>query len=149
MLEKQILQDYIQAVKSKQTVKASALNFLRAQLKYVLIEKKAETMADVDVITVIKKQIKQRQDSIEQFRNAGRSELVEKEEAEKDVLLAYLPEEMPAEQITALVKEGIQELQAASMKDMGKVIKWVSEKAGGRADNKMISEIVKSALTGA
>jgi uncharacterized protein YqeY len=146
MLEKQILQDYIQAVKLKDRPRADALNFLRAQMKNVLIDKKVESLDDVDVIALIKKQIKQRQDSIEQFKNAQRPELAEKEEAEMQVLKTYLPQEMPMQEIEALVDQGIKELDANSMKDMGRVMKWVSEKAAGRADNKVISEVVKKAL---
>lgn len=146
MLEKQILQDYMQAMKARDSVKANTLNFLRSQMKYLAIEKRVESLEDADVIAVIKKQIKQRQDSIEQFNAGGRQDLVTKEEAELAVLKSYLPQEMSADQVEALVKEGIQSTQAASMKDMGKVMKAVAEKAAGRADNKLVSEIVKKML---
>lgn len=146
MLEKKISSDYISAMKAKDSFKSTTLNFLRAQIKNILIEKKLQQLEDVDVIAVIKKQIKQRQDSIEQFRNGGRPELADKEEAELAILKSYLPEELSEEAIKKLVDEAIAETQATSMKDMGKVMKVVSEKAQGRADNKVVSSLVNQVL---
>jgi len=79
MLEQQILKDYIQAMKDKDSLKSSVLSFLRAQLKNVIIEKKVDELEDQEVIAVIKKQVKQRQDSISQFEQGNRQDLVEKE----------------------------------------------------------------------
>lgn len=146
MLQDQINKDYIAAMKARDTEKSSTLNFLRAQLKNVIIEKKTQELEDTDVIAVIKKQIKQRQDSIEQFKEGGRMELVQKEQKELEVLASYLPEQLSAEQIESVVSEVIQEAQANSMKDMGRVMKAVQEKTQGNADNKMVSELVKKAL---
>lgn len=146
-LEEQIQKDYISAMKARDTIRSSALNFLRSQLKYVLIDKRAEKLEDADVIQVIKKQIKQREDSIQQFISGGRPELAEKEAAEAAVLKAYLPQEMNPEELKAIVKGVIEELKATSMKDMGAVVKAVGVKAQGRADNRAISELVKQALT--
>ncbi len=146
MLQEQINKDYITAMKARDSVKSSTLNFLRAQLKNVSIEQQTEKLSDDAVIAVLKKQIKQRQDSIEQFKQAGRTELVDKESAELAVLQEYLPEQMSAEQIEVIVKDAVAELQASSMKDMGRVMKAVGEKTGGNADNKVVSEVVKKIL---
>ena len=146
-LDEQITQDYIQAMKSRDSLKSGALNFLRAQLKNVRIEKKVEKLDDNDVIGVIKKQIKQRQDSIEQFRQGNRSDLVQKEEAELALLKGYLPQEMDTAQLQAIVQQAIKEVQAVSVKDMGKVMKAVLDKVGGRADSKAVSELVKTSLS--
>jgi len=92
-LDDQITQDYITAMKSRDPLKSGTINFLRAQLKNVRIEKRIEKLEDNDVIAVIKKQIKQRQDSIDQFRQGNRPDLVQKEEAELALLKGYLPQE--------------------------------------------------------
>jgi len=152
MLEEQIGKDYIEAMKARDTVKSSTLSFLRAQLKNTLIEKRADNaelraLPDADVIAVIKKQVKQRQDSIAQYEKGGRQDLAGKESAELAILKGYLPEEMSEKALEGLVTETIKEVQAASMKDMGKVMKIMAEKVQGKADNKLVSELVKRALS--
>lgn len=149
MLEAQIQKDYVQAMKDKDALRSSTLSFLRAQLKNVLIEKKAEKLDDPDVTVVIKKQIKQRQDSIEQYQKGGRQDLADKETRELEILKSYLPQEMSAEEIKKLVAETMNEVNAASMKDMGSVMKALMPKLAGRADNKTVSELVRTALSAA
>ena len=148
MLEEKINKDYIQAMKDRDAIKSSTLNFLKSQLKYVRIEKKTEKLEDVDIIPTIKKQIKQRQDSIEQYTKGNRPELAEKEQKELNVLKSYLPQEMSAEQLMGVIQAVIKEVQAESVKDMGKVMKAVGAKVAGQADNRMVSEFVKRALEG-
>ena len=148
MLEDQLQKDYIQAMKDRDAVKSSTVNFLRAQLKNVRIEKRSEALEDKDVVTVIKKQIKQRQDSIEQYEKGGRKDLADKETAEMAILKTYLPEELSGEVLQQLVDQAVAETGAQSMKDMGNVIKSVAAKAQGKADNRVISELVKKALSG-
>lgn len=146
MLFDTINKDYIGAMKAKDKVKSGTLNFLRAQLKNQVIEKRVDKLEDADVITIIKKQIKQRQDSISQYEQAGRTDLVDQEKAEFDVLKAYLPEELSTDQVQKIIDEVIQETGANSMKDMGSVMKAVQAKTAGNADNKVVSELVKAAL---
>ncbi len=148
MLEDQLQKDYVQAMKDRDAVKSSTVNFLRAQLKNVRIEKRSETLEDKDVVTVIKKQIKQRQDSIEQYEKGGRQDLADKEIAEMAILKSYLPEELSEQALQQLVEQAIAETGAQSMKDMGNVIKAVAAKAQGKADNRVVSELVKKALAG-
>ena len=148
MLEDQLQKDYIQAMKDRDTVKSSTVNFLRAQLKNVRIEKRSETLEDKDVVAVIKKQIKQRQDSIEQYEKGGRKDLADKETAEMAILKSYLPEELSEQVLHQFIEQAIRETGAQSMKDMGNVIKAVAAKAQGRADNRVVSEFVKKALAG-
>ena len=147
MLEKRINDDYIQAMKARDILRSSTLSFLRAGLKNVMVDKKTAQLDDADVLAVIKKQIKQRQDSIEQYEKGGREDLALKEKNEMAVLKAYLPQEMPAEELAALVGGVIAELQASGMKDMGRVMKAAAEKAAGRADNRDISQRVREALS--
>ena len=135
-------------MKDRDTVKASTVNFLRAQLKNVRIEKRSETLEDKDVVVVIKKQIKQRQDSIEQYEKGGRKDLADKETAEMAILKSYLPEELSEQALQQFIEQAIRETGAQSMKDMGNVIKAVAAKAQGRADNRVVSELVKKALAG-
>jgi len=147
MLEDQIKQDYVQAMKDKDSLKSSTLSFLRAQLKNVIIEKKLEKLEDKDSISVIKKQIKQRQDSIEQFDKAARADLADKEKAELAILKSYLPEELSEADIQKVVDQAIGESKATSLKDMGAVMKIVVSQLEGRADNKLVSDLVKKSLS--
>ena len=146
-LEDKISQDYIQAMKDKNSLKSSTLSFLRAQIKYVKIEKRVEKVEDVDVVAVIKKQIKQRQDSIAQFEQGARQDLADKEKAELVILKEYLPQEMSADSLRPVVDEVIKQTGAASVKDMGRVMKEVMVKVAGQADNKTVSDVVKEQLS--
>ncbi|MFA5088711.1 MAG: GatB/YqeY domain-containing protein [Candidatus Omnitrophota bacterium] len=147
MLEQQINENFKQAMRDRDAIRVSTLSFLRAQLKNVMIDHKVDSLEDSQIIVVIKKQIKQRQDSIEQFGKGGRQDLVDKEKAELEILKSYLPKEMGPEELKKLVEESIQEAQASGIKDMGKVMKVVMPKTAGQADNKQISELVKQLLT--
>lgn len=147
MLEQKISSDYIQAMKERNTFKSSVLSFLRAQIKNVRIDSKAEQLSDADVIAVIKKQIKQRQESIVQFESGGRADLVQKERSEMEILQSYLPQQASLEETEAAVRQMIAETGASSMKDMGNVMKAVVAKLEGRADNKLISDLVRKCLS--
>lgn len=147
MLAEKISKDYVQAMKDKDTFKSSVVSFLRAQLKNVIIEKKVDNLEDADVIAVIKKQVKQRQDSIAQFEQGGRIDLVEKEKKEMAILQSYLPQQASAEDVEAAVRQAVAETKATSMKDMGAVMKVALAKLEGRADNKMVSDTVKKCLS--
>lgn len=146
-LEEKLNQDYVQAMKSRDALRSSTLNFLRAQIKNTKIDKRVEQVADEDVVAVIKKQVKQRQDSITQFTAGNRQDLAAKEEAELQILRSYLPQEMPAEALGKVVDEIIKTSGAASIKDMGRVMKEVLAKVAGQADNQTVGAIVKERLS--
>jgi len=146
-LEEKITEDYKQAMRDKNAVKVSVLSFLRSQLKYAMIEKKADKISDTDTIAVIKKQVKQRQDSIAQFGKGGRADLVEKETAELAILKSYLPEEMSDDELKKMITEAVKESCASGVKDMGKVMKAVLAKVAGKADSKKVSDLVKESLS--
>ncbi len=148
MLEEKILLDYKEAMKAKDALKSSVLNFLRAEMINVAIAKKKKALDDNDCIAVIRKQLKQRQDSIEQFKQGNRQDLVDKETRELEILKSYLPEELSQEELGKVIEEAIQSTQAGGLKDMGKVMKEVSAKVAGRADGKLISDMVKMRLSG-
>ena len=146
-LQSKIDQDYIQAMKNRDTARSSCLSFLRAQIKNVVIDKRLEQAADEDVIAVIKKQVKQRQESIGQFKAGNRADLAAKEEAEMAILKSYLPAEMSAQQLNAVIEEVFKNTGASSMKDMGRVMKEVLARTSGQADNQALSALVKERLS--
>jgi len=147
-LEDKIGQDYVSAMKARDSFRSSVLSFLRAQIKNVKVDKRLEAVPDEDVIAVIKKQAKQRQDSISQFKAGGRMDLVEKEEKELGILKSYLPPEMSPEQLKTIVEEVILASGANSIKDMGRVMKDVLARIKGQADNQTVGLLVKERLTG-
>ena len=103
-------------------------------------------VTDAEVLSVIQKMAKQRRDSIEQYKSGGRTDLADKEEQELKVLLGYLPAQLSKEEVQKVVTDVIGEVGATSVKQMGAVMKGVTAKVAGRADNKMVSELVKAAL---
>ena len=145
-LDDKISQDYVKAMKDRDTLRSATLNFLRAQIKNVKIDKRVEKVTDQDVIAVIKKQVKQRHDSIAQFTSGGRQDLVVKEEAELNILKSYLPVEMSPQALTAIVDDAIKAAGAVSVKDMGRIMKEVLAKVAGQADGQMVSALVKERL---
>ncbi|MFC1804484.1 GatB/YqeY domain-containing protein [Candidatus Omnitrophota bacterium] len=146
MLEEKIFSDYKEAMKSKDALKSSALSFLRAELNNVATAKKKKGLDDKEVVLVIRKQVKARQDSIEQFKKGNRQDLVDKEARELEILKAYLPAELPPEKIKEIIEEVITALGAIDLKDMGKVMKEVNAKVAGEADGKIVSALVKERL---
>ncbi len=146
-LEDTISQDYVQAMKDRNSLKSSTLSFLRAQVKNVKIDKRVEKIADEDIIAIIKKQIKQRQDSITQFKAGAREDLAAKEEQEMALLKHYLPAEMSADALQSIVDAAIKSSGATSMKDMGKVMKEVLAQTAGSADSQSVSVMVKERLS--
>lgn len=145
-LDEQINKEYILAMKERNTVKSGTLNFLRAMIKQVKVDTRVESMSDAEVIAIIKKQIKQRQDSIEQFEKGGRGDLAAKEKVEVEIMKVYLPAEMSSDEVKVLIMEAIKESGASSMKEMGVVMKLARDKVAGRADGKLVSELVKEKL---
>ncbi len=148
MLEENILNDYKGAMKAGDKLKSSVLSFLRADMMNVAVSKKKASLDDSEAIIVIKKQIKQRQDSIEQFTKGERLEMAEKEKKELGILKTYLPPEMSGDELKKIIDEVISSIAASGMKDMGKVMKEVNAKVAGQADGKLISEMVRARLSG-
>ncbi|HUJ09479.1 MAG TPA: GatB/YqeY domain-containing protein [Verrucomicrobiae bacterium] len=146
MLMEKIAADLKDAMRAKDAVRLSTLRLLKSAIEYYKIDKKQEQLTDADIVAVIKKQVKQRQDSIEGFEKGGRSDLVEKEKAELTILKSYLPEELSQSQVEEIVKATIAELGASTKADMGKVMKAVQTKTAGRADNRLVSQIVAANL---
>ncbi len=146
MLEEKILNDYKEAMKARDTLKSSVLSFLRADMMNLAIAKKKKVLDDGEVISVIKKQIKQRQDSIEQFKNGNRPDMADKETKEMEILKTYLPPELSVDELKKIIEEVISATGAKEMKDMGRVMKEVTAQIAGRADGKLVSDLVKEIL---
>ena len=147
MLLEKIEEDLKSAMKAKDVTKVETLRMLKAALHNFLIEKRKETADDNELIGLIQKQIKLRQDSIEGFKKGGRQDLVDKETREKTILESYLPAALSDEEIKTLVKKVIQETGASSKVDLGKVMKEAMAKSQGRADGKRINQIATVLLT--
>ena len=146
MLEEKILDDFKKAMKDKDALKVSTLSFLRSELKNTAIDKRKQALDDAEAITVIKKQIKQRHDSIDKFKQGNRQDLADKESRELEILKLYLPQGVSEEEIRAAVDEVVKTAGASSAQDMGKVMKELLARFAGRADNKLVSELVRERL---
>jgi uncharacterized protein YqeY len=145
-LQQRIDQDLKDAMRARDAARLSALRLLKAALKNAAIEKVGADgeLNEGDAIAVIRKQVKQRQDSIESFEKGGRADLAKKEKAEIAVLSNYLPQAMNAEELQKIVTETIAEVGATSRAQMGAVMKALQPKVAGRADGKTLSaEVVR------
>jgi hypothetical protein len=147
MLEEKIMNDYKEGMKKRDALKSSVLSFLRADLLNTAIAKKKKNLEDNEIIGVIRKHIKARQESIEQFSQGNRPDLADKEAKELEILKAYLPPEMSAEEIKKIIEEAVTATAALGLKDMGKVMKVVTAELAGKADSKLVSDMVKSRLS--
>lgn len=146
-LKERLLEDIKTAMKAKQPERLEVLRFLNAAIKNREIELRPNPVSDSEVMGVIQKLTKQRVDSIEQFRAANREDLAAKEESELVILKEYLPKQLSEAEVKDLVQQSITEAGATTIKDMGKVMKLASEKAQGRADNKLLSQYIKEKLS--
>lgn len=145
-LKSKILDDLKTAMKNKEADRLAAIRFLQSAIKNKEIDLRPKEITDNDIMDVLKKSVKQRKDSIEQFEKAGRNDLAEKEKFELSILKEYLPEQMSEEKAAEVVEAVIADLGASSMKDMGAVMKEVQVRTAGAADGKMLSGLVKSKL---
>ncbi|MEC8826909.1 MAG: GatB/YqeY domain-containing protein [Verrucomicrobiota bacterium] len=147
-LTQRITEDMKTAMREKNTVALNTVRMLKSAIKNAAIEKGGANaeLTDAEVMAVVRKEVKKRQDSIEQYEAAGRDELADQEKAEIEVLNDYLPEPLSSEEIVNIVEAAIAELGATSRKEMGQVMKIVQEKTAGRADGKTLSQAVMSKL---
>ncbi len=148
-LQQRVDSDLKDAMRAKNTTKLGVLRMLKSALKYAAIAKSgAEAeLSEAEAAQVIRKQVKQRQDSIESFEKGGRAELVEKEKEELALLNGYLPQSMSADEISKIVRETISEAGATSRAQMGAVMKALQTKVAGRVDGKALSAEVSRQLS--
>lgn len=144
MVEK-LKQDMIEAMKQKDKERLTVIRMVKAALDKERIDKKVEITDDL-LIDVVNKQIKMRNDSITEFKKANRMDLVEKNTFELEVLQQYLPEQLTKEEVEKVIDEIFDMVKPTSQKDMGKVMKEVTPKLKGKADMKLVSELIKEKL---
>ena len=142
-----LTEDMKQAMKDKESgkLRLSVIRMARANIKNIEIDEKRE-LNDDEVLAVLMKEVKMRQDSLEEFTKAGREELVEQAKQEIAILRKYLPEQLSDEELKALVEEAVAETGAAGPKDMGKLMAALMPKTRGRADGKRINTMVRELL---
>jgi uncharacterized protein len=145
-LKEQLVDAMKQAMKAHDNVRLSAVRMIRSSIQNREIEQKCE-LDDQGIREVISTLVKQRRDSIRLYQEGNRQDLVEKEEAELMVLIGFLPAQLDAEEISGLVAHVITETGAASIKDLGRVMKTLTPMTAGRADGKMVSDIVRQQLS--
>ena len=148
-LHERLDSDLKQAMRAKDATRLGVLRMLKSALKYAAIAKSgAEAdLSDAEAVQVIRKQAKQRQDSIESFEKGGRAELAQKEKEELAILNSYLPQAISADELTEVVQQTIAETGATSKGQMGIVMKALQAKVGGRADGKTLSAEVQKQLS--
>ena len=144
-LKSQITEDMKTAMKAGDKERLKAVRLMLAAIKQIEVDKRIE-LDDTAVLAVLTKMVKQRRDSIQQFEKGNREDLAEIERAEITVLKGYLPEQLGADELAAMVDEVIQATGAESIRDMGKVMGQIKAKAAGRADMGALSTIVKERL---
>jgi uncharacterized protein YqeY len=147
-LNERVDSDLKDAMRAKDATRLGVLRMLKSALKYAAIEKPGpdDAMSDAEAVQVIRKQVKQRQDSIESFEKGARPDLAAKEKEELTVLNSYLPQQMGNEELSKAVRETILELNASSKAQMGAVMKALQAKIGGRVDGKTLSQEVQRQL---
>ena len=145
-IKEQIMADMKAAMKAHDAGRLGAIRLLMAAIKQKEVDERIQC-ADADIISIIAKLVKQRHDSIEQYTAANRQDLADKEQAEIDVLSAYLPKPLSEEEIVAIIDESIASIGASGMAAMGKVMGAVKPKLTGRADMGKVSALIKQKLT--
>ena len=144
-LKTRINEDTIAAMKAGEKDKVAVLRMLKAALKQKEVDERIE-LDNAAVIAILNKMLKQRRDSLSQFEKAGREDLANQEQFEIDLLNTYLPTQMNDAEITAAVKAAIIEINADSMKDMGKVMGYLKPKLAGKADMSKVNQIIRETL---
>ena len=140
-----ILNDIIEAMKSKDKDKLSTLRLLKGAMQLEEINKKAE-LDDAEIINLISKQIKTRRESIEEFKKANRLDLAEKTEKEVEILNSYMPEQLSEDEVLKLIDEAFNEIKPTSMKDMKDIMAYLNPKIIGRADKGFVSKVISEKL---
>ena len=145
-LKKSITDDMKSAMKAKDRQALKAVRMILEAIKQKEIDERIE-LDDAQVMIVIQKMVKQRKDSISQFSDAGRTDLVEIEEAELEIINNYMPEQLSDEEVAAVVDKAINDSGANSMKDMGKLMGMLKSQLQGKADMSLVSQLIKSRLS--
>ncbi len=146
-LKQQILDDVKQAMRAKDKPRLNALRLITAAIKQIEVDRRIESLDDSQVTEVLTKMVKQRRDSLDQYRQAGRDDLAGQEQYELDLIQTYLPQPLSEKEVSRLIEDAIAETGASAMKDMGKVMGLLKPKLTGRADMGAVSKLIKSRLS--
>jgi uncharacterized protein YqeY len=144
-LKQRISEDMKAAMRARETARLGAIRLLLAALKQREVDERIE-LDDAAVVAIVEKLLKQRKDSFSQYQAAGRQDLADQEAFEIEVLTAYMPQPLAAEEVAALIKQAVAETGATGPRDMGKVMAWLKPKLAGRADMTGVSGLVKASL---
>jgi uncharacterized protein YqeY len=145
-LEERLVDEMKQAMRSNDKLRLSTIRMIRSALKNKEIEQRKK-LDDDGVIRVIQGMMRKGEESLEQFQLGGRMDLVEKERKEIEILKSFLPQSLSQEEVLKIIDQCIEETQASSLKDLGKVMKYVMPKLQGKADGKLINQLVKEKLS--
>ena len=145
MLAERLSEDLKQAMKGKDKLRLSVIRMVRAAIKNAEIEKRRELSED-EILDVLSREVKQRQESLQEFEKAGRQDLSQQVQQEIQILRQYLPEPLDDQALQELVQEAIQEVGAVSKRDLGKVMSVLMPKIKGRADGKKVNQMVQQQL---
>ena len=144
-LKERVMEDMKVSMRNKETLKKSVITMIRASVKQKEVDDRVDVNDD-DVIELIAKQLKQRKDALVEFEKAERDDLIAQTKAEIEILASYLPQQLTDEELEAVVRDAVAEVNAQSVKDMGKIMGKVMAVAKGRVDGKRINEMVKKVL---
>ena len=147
-IKEQLTSDMKDAMKAHDKDRLAVIRMARGAIRQAEIDGGHTELDDDAVLGILGKEVKSRRDSIEEFKKGGRTDLVEKTQAEIDVLMAYLPQQLTEDEVKKLVADAIEKTGASTPKDMGKVMGALMPKVKGRADGKLVSSLVKAALAG-
>jgi hypothetical protein len=145
-LEERLIEEMKQAMKSSDKTRLSTIRMIRSTVKNKEIELR-KPLDDDAILRVIQGMVKKNEDSIEQFKAGGRMDLVEKETKEIEIMKSFLPQPLSREEVLSVIDQTIEETNASSLKDLGKVMKTVMPKLGGKVDGALVNQLVKERLS--
>ncbi|GFP19582.1 uncharacterized protein HKBW3S03_01087 [Candidatus Hakubella thermalkaliphila] len=147
LLKERVIQDMQNSLKKGDKIRLSTMRLLLSEIKNLEKEKRISDLSDDDVLSVVRREIKRRDQALEEFRKTDRKDLVDKEERERQILEEYLPVQLSQEELEAMVRRVIQETGASSSREMGKVMGRMMQEVKGKADGKRVRQIVESLLS--
>lgn len=144
-LKKKLMEDLKASMKNKDIIRKNTITMIRAAIKQKEVDERIE-LDDEGILEIISKQLKEKKNAVEDFKNGQRQDLVEQTEKEMEILLEYLPKQLSEEEIKEIVMETIKEVNTSSIKDIGLVMKSVMPKVKGKADGNTVNRIVRQIL---
>ena len=145
-LESKLVEDMKEAMKARDQVRLDVVRAIKSALKYKFVEKEQKDLTEEEAFQVLGTLMKQRKEAAESFQTAGRTDLAQKEQREVEIINAFLPKQLSADEIKVLIQDAIKASGSTSIKDLGKVMKELKPKISGKADNKLVTDLIKSQL---